>query len=44
MALYTDLLIYRDTYQLVLRVFEFTRELNREYKYTLGQDMWRDAL
>lgn len=44
MALYTELPIYRDTYQLILRVFEITKEFSKEYKYTLGQDMKRDAL
>ncbi len=44
MALYTELPVYRDTYQLILRVFEYTKEFSKEYKYTLGQDMKRDAL
>ena len=44
MALYTDLPVYRDVYQLVLNVFEYTKEFGREYKYTLGQDMKRDVL
>ncbi|HAT8965605.1 TPA: four helix bundle protein [Legionella pneumophila subsp. pneumophila] len=44
MALYTELPVYKDTYQLVVRVFEYTKNFPREYKYTLGQDMKRDAL
>ena len=44
MALYTVLPVYRDTYQLILKVFEYTKEFAKEYKYTLGQDMKRDAL
>jgi hypothetical protein len=44
MALYTELPVYRDTYQLILKVFEITKEFRKEYKYTLGQDMKRDAL
>lgn len=44
MAFYTELPVYKDSYQLVLRVFEVTRDFPREYKYTLGQDMKRDAL
>lgn len=35
---------YRDTYQLILSLFEVTREFTKEYKYSLGQDMKRDAL
>ena len=34
MALYTELAVYRDTYLLILRVFEITKEFNKEYKYT----------
>jgi hypothetical protein len=44
MALYYDLPVYRDTYKLVLKVFELTKDFPKEYKYTLGQDMKRDAL
>ena len=44
MALYTELPVYRDTYQLILQAFEYTKDFPKEYKYTLGQDMKRDAL
>jgi hypothetical protein len=44
MALYTELPVYRDTYQLILLVFDYTKEFSKEYKYTIGQDMKRDAL
>ena len=44
MALYYDLPVYRDTYQLILKIFECTKDFSKEYKYTLGQDMKRDAL
>lgn len=44
MAFYTELPVYKDSYQLVLKVFEETKNFPREYKYTLGQDMKRDAL
>jgi|ERR1035437_664099 hypothetical protein len=44
MALYYDLPVYRDTYKLILKIFECTKDLSKEYKYTLGQDMKRDAL
>lgn len=44
MALYYELPVYRDTYQLILKIFEFTKDFSKEYKYTLGQDMKRDAL
>lgn len=44
MALYHDLPVYKDTYQLTCKIFEHTHHFPREYKYTLGQDMKRDAL
>lgn len=44
MALYYDLPVYKDTYRLVQCVFECTRDFPREYKFSLGQDMKRDAL
>jgi len=39
MALYYDLKVFKDVYQLILKIF-----VPREYKYTLGQDMKRDAI
>lgn len=44
MALHFDLPIYKDTYKLVMKIFECTKNFSKEYKYTIGQDMKRDAL
>lgn len=44
MALYYELPVYRDTYRLILKIFECTKDFPKEYKYSLGQDMKRDAL
>ena len=44
MALYYELPVYRDTYQLILKVYEVTGDFPKEYKYSLGQGMKRDAL
>ena len=44
MALYYELPVYRDVYNLILMIFECTKDFSKEYKYTLGQDMKRDAL
>jgi hypothetical protein len=43
MALCYDLRVFRDVYQLILKIFEDTQGPPREYKHTLGQDMKRDA-
>jgi hypothetical protein len=44
MALHSELQVYKDTYKLILEVFEMTKTFPREYKYTLGQDMKRDTM
>lgn len=44
MAFYTKLPVYRDSYQLALKVFEYSKNFPREYTFTLGQGMRRDAL
>ena len=44
MPLYDDLKVFKDVYQLILKIFEYTKDFPREYKYTLGQDMKRDAI
>ncbi len=44
MALYYDLPVYKDVYNLILLLYKYTREFSREYKYTIGQDLKRDSL
>lgn len=44
MALYYDLKVFKDVYNLILKIFEYTSDFPREYKYTLGQDMKRDGV
>lgn len=44
MALSHELPIYKDTYKLILLIFEHTKDFSREYKYTLGQDMNRYSI
>jgi hypothetical protein len=44
MALYYDLPVYEDVNSLILKIFEYTRDFPREYKYTLGQDLKRDGI
>ena len=44
MALYYDLPVYRDTYKLIFKIYEYSKDFPKDYKYTLGQDMKRDAL
>ena len=44
MALYYYLPVCRDTYKLILKIFEVTKYFPKDYTFTLGQDMNRDAL
>jgi hypothetical protein len=37
MKLYNELPVYKATYDLLLSVFEFTKSINKEYKYTIGE-------
>jgi hypothetical protein len=37
MTLYNELPVYKATYDLLLSVFEFTKLINKEYKYTIGE-------
>jgi hypothetical protein len=44
MALYYNLSLYKDSYDFILKVFNITRKFNREYKYSLGQDMKKESI
>ena len=44
MALYYDLKVFKDVCDLVLMIFTYTKDFSREYKYTIGQDLKRDAI
>lgn len=41
--LYYELPVYKASYDLVLVVYVFTKSLSREYKYTIGQDLKKEA-
>lgn len=44
MVLYSELPVYRDSYQLLLTIYRLSSCFSHEYKYSLGQDMKRDSL
>lgn len=44
MALYTDLPVYKAAYDLLLEVFTTTKNFPREYKYTIGQELKKEAI
>ena len=44
MALTEELPIYKATYDLVLVVFGFVKNFNKEYKYTIGESIKKEAV
>lgn len=44
MVMYNQLPIYRDSYMLLVEIYQVTTKFSRDFKYTLGQDMKRDCL
>lgn len=43
MALYFNLPVYKESYSLLLLVFQFCGKLPREYKYTLGERLKNES-
>jgi len=37
LALFSDLPVYKATYDLLLSIFRFTKDFSKEYKYTFGE-------
>jgi len=43
MAIYNSLPVYKVSYDFLLDLFKFTKNFNREYKYTLGEDLKKET-
>jgi len=39
MATYDELPVYKATYDLLLEMFCFTKDFNKEFKYTVGESI-----
>jgi hypothetical protein len=39
MGLHYDLPVYKACYDLLLEIFQFTKDFSREYKYTVGESL-----
>jgi hypothetical protein len=39
LAHYNELPVYKATYDLLLAIFQFTKEFSKEYKYTVGESL-----
>jgi hypothetical protein len=44
MAQYNELPVYKATYDLLLAIFQFTKEFSREYKYTVGESLKKETI
>ena len=44
MAIYSHLPVYKASYDLSLTVFRVIKDFNREYKYTLGENIKREII
>ena len=44
MAIYTNLPVYKTSYDFLVELFVITKEFNREYKYTLGENIKKESM
>jgi hypothetical protein len=44
MSIYSNLPIYKASYDFVLEIFKIVKNFNREYKYTLGESIKKEAI
>jgi len=44
MATYNHLPVYKASYDLLVELFRFTKDFNREYKYTLGESIKKETV
>ncbi len=43
MAQYNELPVYKACYDLLLEIFQFTKNFTREYKYTIGESLKKET-
>jgi len=43
MVTYYNLPVYKQSYDLLLDIFKLTKEFNREYKYTIGEELKKET-
>ncbi|MBC8311340.1 MAG: four helix bundle protein [Candidatus Marinimicrobia bacterium] len=44
MANYDELPVYKATYDLLIAIFHFTKNFSKDYKYTVGESIKKEAL
>ena len=44
MGTYNELPVYKATYDLLLGIFQFTKDFSKEYKYTVGESLKKETI
>src|SRR3989338_4093974 len=44
MSQYSELPVYKATYDLLLAIFQFTKNFSKEYKYTIGESIKKETM
>ena len=44
MGIYNELPVYKATYDLLLKMFRFTKDFSKEYKYTVGESLKKETI
>jgi hypothetical protein len=44
MALYSELPVYKASYDLLLTIFRFMKDFGKEYKYTVGESLKKETI
>ena len=44
MALHYELPVYKASYDLLMEIFQFTKEFSKEYKYTVGESLKKETI
>ena len=44
MGLHNELPVYKASYDLLLKIFQFTKEFSKDFKYTIGESMKKETI
>jgi len=44
MGLYQELPVYKANYDLLIEIFQFTKDFSKEYKYTDGESLKKETI
>ena len=43
MGLYQELPVYKASYDLLIEIFQFTKDFSKDYKYTVGESLKKET-